>query len=119
MEQNKKYGGITLFLGFVLLLCSALVAYNLYFMQIFKNITQTYEALCENANNAEKLVHTYVSLYARFFGEYPSTQVLSVLVPVTLGVIIAFVIYFDKYLSQRKNEKMTFKEATTDDQPAI
>ncbi|PKM62976.1 MAG: hypothetical protein CVU97_02510 [Firmicutes bacterium HGW-Firmicutes-21] len=125
MEQEKKYGGIALFLGIVTFLCYFFIAYNLYFIRIFKQAGQTIPALASNATTVQKVVDKYISFYATFFGRYPSTQVLSVLLPISVVAIVAFIIYLDKYIKQKNEEKrlidnrINTEEAAINDQSAI
>ena len=120
MEQDKKYGGTAGFFGFLALLCLGLTAYNIYSIRLFEQANQTISNIPVNASVAHKIADKYVSLFIPLFGNYPTTQVLSVLLPVTLAVLTVFGVYAYRYFMQQSNKnKPQLKEVAEDDQPAI
>ncbi len=125
MEQKRNYGAMTVFFGFVMLLCAGLVAYNIHYISVFKEINQTYSALPINPSIGQRLAYSYVSLFARFFGKYPTTQVLSVLIPVTAAAVVLFFVFLTKHINQKKLLKSesesipTSEEEEKNDQSAV
>jgi hypothetical protein len=103
--EEKNYGGSSIFFGSLLLIDAALIVYNLFFIQTFKELDQTYYSVSTNASFLEKLADRYFSFFARFFGFYPSTKVLAVTIPLAFVFLVWFLDDYTKYLKQKAKKK--------------
>jgi len=122
MESRKRYGGKAFFSGYVLLVCSGIIAYNIHMMNVFKELDYTYPHLDSGANIINKLTDKYFSIFESVLGRYPSTKVLSIVIPVTLIVFICFIDYLIKFFKQKHQEKIDIiftQEENTNDESAI
>ncbi len=93
MKQTKPYGGRAVFFLFVLLVLMALVYYNIDSIDKFQEIEQTIEPLEESASFVETAYASYVSVYSDYFGNYPPSSVLAVLLP--LCIVVLFIIVYN------------------------
>ncbi|HAN20944.1 MAG: hypothetical protein A2Y15_03015 [Clostridiales bacterium GWF2_36_10] len=119
MVNDKKYGGITIFIGSVLLICIALIAYYIAFIPKLIENEQVYKDFSGNIVFI-KIINKYIAFFKPIFGDTPSTPMLSIFIPLAIIILIAFSIYLNKFLVQKKLENIkSNEEVVYNDQSAI